>query len=61
MLHPPPTFGAARLGARLPRVDDAPAIFAAYASDPEVTRYLSWRPYERVEPLEVFLRECIAH
>lgn len=61
MLRPPPTFGTARLGARLPRVDDAPAIFATYASDPEVTRYLSWRPYERVEPLEVFLRECIAH
>ena len=61
MLHPPPTFGTARLGARVPRVDDAPAIFAAYASDPEVTRYLSWRPYERVEPLEIYLRECLAH
>jgi [ribosomal protein S5]-alanine N-acetyltransferase len=61
MLRPPPTFATARLSARLPRADDAPAIFAAYASDPEVTRYLCWRHYERVEPLAVFLRECIAH
>ena len=61
MLRPPATFATARLGARLPRPDDAPAVFAAYASDPEVTRYLSWRPYERIEPLELFLRESIAH
>ena len=61
MLRPPATFGTARLSARLPRTDDAPAIFAAYASDPEVTRYLSWHPYERIEPLELFLRESIAH
>ena len=60
MLRPPPTFSTARLGARLPRAEDAPVIFAAYASDPEVTRYLSWRPYERVEPLEGFLRESIS-
>ena len=40
--------------------DDAPRIFSAYAHDPEVTRYLAWRAYDRVEPLNVFLRECIA-
>ena len=61
MPRPPATFATARLAARQPRVDDAAAVFASYASDPEVTRYLNWRAYERVEPLAVFLRECVAH
>lgn len=61
MPRPPHTFATARLTARMPREDDGPAVFSAYANDPEVTRYLSWRAYERVEPLNAFLRECIAH
>jgi len=56
MPRPPETFSTARLAARLPRIDDAEAIFAAYASDPEVTRYLSWRHYTEVEPVREFLR-----
>lgn len=59
-MRPPPTFATSRLDARPPRAEDAPAVFAAYASDPEVTRYLSWRAYERVEPLAAFLRERAA-
>ncbi len=61
MPRPPATFGTARLVARLPRADDAPAVFAAYANDPEVTRYLAWPAYTRVEPLAAFLREAAAH
>ena len=61
MPRPPATFATARLMGRVPRVDDGPAVFDAYASDPEVTRYLSWRAYDRVEPLNAFLREVIAH
>ncbi len=60
-LRPPQTFATARLVARPPAADDAPAVFAAYASDPEVTRYLSWRAYERVPPLATFLQECAAN
>ena len=59
--RPPPSFGTARLVARIPRADDGPAVFASYAGDPDVTRYLSWRAYERVEPLNLFLREAVAH
>jgi ribosomal-protein-alanine N-acetyltransferase len=59
--RPPASFGTARLVARAPRADDATAVFASYASDPEVTRYLSWRAYERIEPLSAYLRECMAH
>jgi [ribosomal protein S5]-alanine N-acetyltransferase len=61
MPRPPATFVTARLVGRIPRADDAPAVFTSYASDPEVTRYLSWRAYDRVEPLAAFLRECVAH
>jgi len=56
MLRPPETFTTERLVARLPRVEDAEAVFAAYASDPVVTRYLSWRYYTEVEPLRKFLQ-----
>jgi RimJ/RimL family protein N-acetyltransferase len=61
MLRPPAAFGTSRLLARMPRDDDGPAVLAAYASDPEVTRYLMWKAYDRVEPLNVFLRECISN
>ena len=55
MIRPPESFETSRLRARLPRVGDAPAVFAAYAADPEVTRYLSWRPYEKVEAVAEFI------
>ncbi|MDO8543363.1 MAG: GNAT family protein [Opitutaceae bacterium] len=61
MPRPPATFATSRLVGRMPRADDAPAVFNSYACDPEVTRYLSWRAYDRVEPLAAFLRECVAH
>jgi RimJ/RimL family protein N-acetyltransferase len=60
-LRPPKTFATARLVARPPTGEDAEAVFAAYASDPEVTRYLAWPAYTRVTPLAVFLRECAAN
>jgi RimJ/RimL family protein N-acetyltransferase len=34
---------------RAPRLDDAEAIFERIASDPEVTRYLSWTPHPCVD------------
>lgn len=54
---PPESFTTARLRGRPPRPDDAPAVFAAYASDPEATRFLAWQPYTSVEPLADFLRQ----
>ena len=61
MPRPPASFATARLVARIPTAEDAPAVFSAYANDPEVTRYLAWRAYERVEPLAAFLRETAAN
>jgi RimJ/RimL family protein N-acetyltransferase len=55
VIKPPDTFTTARLRARVPRVGDAAAAFQAYANDPEVTRFLTWKPHERIETLAVFL------
>ena len=45
----------ARLALRRPRTDDVAAVFAAYASDTEVTRYLSWPRHVSVEQTRAFL------
>lgn len=55
-LKPPDRFETEHLVARKPRVSDAAAAFAAYASDPEVTRYMTFAPYTEVGPLETYLQ-----
>jgi RimJ/RimL family protein N-acetyltransferase len=49
-----------RLVLRRPVAADAAAIFEGYAQDPEVTRYLTWRPHSRVEETEAYLARCQA-
>ena len=49
IMYPPQQFETDRLILRLPRRDDAPAMFANYAQDAEVTRYLTWRPHKSIE------------
>ena len=39
---------------RYPRVQDAEALFSL-ATDPQVTRYFSWGPYERLGQAEAFI------
>ncbi len=51
-----PLIHTARLTLRGPRMDDAGAIFDAYAQDPEVTRYLVWTPHRSVAETETYLR-----
>lgn len=46
---PPERIETERLVLRRPTVDDAPAMFANYASDPEVTKYLTWAPHTSVD------------
>ena len=50
-----------RLRLRPPVLGDAEAIFEAYAQDADVTRYLAWRPHERVETVREFLEETLAN
>lgn len=57
-LTPPEAHRTARLLLRRPRPDDAEAIFAAYASDGEVTRFLTWRPHRDVDETRAFLAVC---
>ena len=52
---PPKTFQTARLTAAVPESSDTEEAFEIYASDPEVTRYLSWKAYSEPEPLREFL------
>jgi len=57
---PSESFTTARLVLRKPRVEDAPLIFASYAQDPDVTRYLAFRPHRDLndtrEAVERFLK-----
>jgi RimJ/RimL family protein N-acetyltransferase len=49
-----------RLVLRRPRVEDAPAIFTRYASDPEVTRYMAWPTHRSLDDTHAFLHVCDA-
>ncbi|MDP9001438.1 MAG: GNAT family N-acetyltransferase, partial [Myxococcota bacterium] len=44
-----------RLVLRAPRTEDAQTIFARYASDPEVTRLVSWPRHESIHDTQAFL------
>jgi [ribosomal protein S5]-alanine N-acetyltransferase len=58
-MQPPETFSTTRLLLRPPVRADAEAIFRAYAHDPEVTRYLIWRPHADVETTYAFVDHCL--
>lgn len=49
----------ARLWLRRPRLDDATAIFAGYATQPEVVRYLPWTLHRTVADTREFLRSLL--
>jgi RimJ/RimL family protein N-acetyltransferase len=49
-----------RLIVRRPTRRDAAAVFARYASDPVVTRYLGWATHTSVEDTKAFIAFCDA-
>lgn len=51
----PQQLETARLLLRRPRLQDADAIFARYAADAEVTRYLAWPRHESIDLTRAFL------
>jgi ribosomal-protein-alanine N-acetyltransferase len=57
-LRVPAIIETSRLSLRPPNMADAPAIFATYAQDPLVTRYLIWRPHASLSETRAFLRRC---
>src|SRR6266550_345031 len=56
----PATMETERLVLRRPLAEDAPAVFARYASDPAVTRFLGWRTHASVLDTKVLLACCDA-
>jgi RimJ/RimL family protein N-acetyltransferase len=40
-------------------MDDAPAVFDGWAKHPEVTRFLTWHPHERIEQTEALMKRSI--
>ena len=58
---PSETIATPRLILRKPIApDDAPRIYAAYAHDPEVARYLTWQPHRDLEESHRILRTRLA-
>lgn len=58
MASTPRILRTERLLLRPPKVEDAETIFDAYATDPEVTRYVLWRPHARIDQTRAFLKEA---
>ncbi|MGI8894714.1 MAG: GNAT family N-acetyltransferase [Casimicrobiaceae bacterium] len=49
-----------RLIFRPPVPQDAEAVFAAYAQDPAVSRFMVWIPHKSIEVTHQFIASCIA-
>jgi [ribosomal protein S5]-alanine N-acetyltransferase len=58
MLDPPANWETERLLLRPPTRADAPLAFASYTADPQVPRYMTWRPHAAVAATEQFMRRC---
>ena len=57
---PPEVISTKGLVLRRPRISDANDIFDNYAADPEVTRYVAWRPYRHRSEVAPFLQSRLA-
>ena len=60
MFIAPLEFETRRLVLRQPRLADANDIFQNYGADPEVTRYLTWRPSTNPSEVRTFLESRLA-
>jgi ribosomal-protein-alanine N-acetyltransferase len=56
----PDTFRTARLVLRPIVPEDAGPIFDGYASDPEVSRFLTWRPHHGRGDTDAYIAGCMA-
>ena len=60
MVEPPANWDTERLTLRPATRADAAALFESYATDPAVSRYMTWRPHRDVGETEQFLLRCEA-
>jgi ribosomal-protein-alanine N-acetyltransferase len=56
----PDSFSTPRLVLRPIAPRDAGTIFDTYAQDPEVTRFLTWRPHRHRDDTDAYITHCIA-
>lgn len=56
----PAGFWTQRLILRPAAMTDAQPIFDGYAQDPEVCRYLTWRPHASIEETEAYVKASLA-
>jgi RimJ/RimL family protein N-acetyltransferase len=54
----PESFETERLRLRKPHLQDAQPLFDTYTQDPEVTRYLAWKPHASIDQTLEFLERC---
>lgn len=59
-MHWPERIETERLVLRRPVATDARAIFEEYAQDPEVSRYVMWRPHANLDETIAFVARCQA-
>ena len=58
-MKPPEHIETGRLILRKPRPEDANAMFAGWAQDTEVTRYLTRRPHKSIEESHKIIKLCL--
>ncbi len=58
MLEPPAHWETERVELRAATRADAPLAFASYTADPEVPRFMTWRPHKSLAETEEFFRRC---
>jgi [ribosomal protein S5]-alanine N-acetyltransferase len=58
MVEPPAHWETERLVLRPATRADAGALFTSCATDPAVSRYMSWRPHRSIDETEQFLLHC---
>lgn len=59
ILRPPEIFTTARLGLRIPRLEDAQTLFEIMYQDPRVVDYMFWENHTRVEQSENTMKRFI--
>ena len=59
-MKPPIRIETDRLNLRRPRLADAPAVFAGWVQDPQVTRFLTWKPHRNIGETEAMLEKAVA-
>jgi [ribosomal protein S5]-alanine N-acetyltransferase len=58
MIEPPAAWETKRLTLRRATRAEAALAFESYTANPDVSRYMTWRPHRNVAETEQFLRRC---